>query len=340
MSEVARPSPIDAAAHDRTLGHSGIVVAPVALGTMMFGSWGNTDVSECREMVDIAIDAGITLFDTADIYDDDGTSETILGEALRGRRDRVVLATKVGNPMGGDPQRAGLSSRWIRQACDDSLRRLQVDHIDLYQMHRPDPATPLEETLQAFDALATAGKIGAIGTSTFSAAQLDDVQRCAAELGVALPTSEQPPYSILARGIETEVLPTCRRHDVGVIVWAPLNGGWLTGKYQDRRADESSRALRKGEHFDYGDREMRHTKLGLVDLLAGVAAAAGLTVTQLALAFVLDEPGVTAAIVGPRTPDQLRELVRAGVPPLPPGVRAAIDDIVAPGRTVNPYDTG
>ena len=159
----------------RRLGHSGVEVTSVALGAMMFGRWGNTDVDECHRMVDRALDAGITLFDTADMYDD-GASEAILGEALRGRRDQVVLATKVGNPMGDDPQRSGLSRRWIMQACDDSLRRLQVDHIDLYQMHRPDPATPIDESLSALDELVTAGKVGAIGTSTFSAAQIDERQ--------------------------------------------------------------------------------------------------------------------------------------------------------------------
>ena len=176
---------------------------------MMFGRWGNTDVDECHRMVDLALDAGITLFDTADMYDD-GASETILGEALRGRRDQVVLATKVGNPMGGDPQRSGLSRRWIKQACDDSLRRLQVDHIDLYQMHRPDPATPIDETLGAFDELVTAGKVGAIGTSTFSPAQIDDVNAARRRARhVPRPTSEQPPYS--SAGARDRDATCCRR---------------------------------------------------------------------------------------------------------------------------------
>jgi aryl-alcohol dehydrogenase-like predicted oxidoreductase len=330
----------------RRLGHSGIEVSTIAFGTMMFGRWGNTDVDECHRMVDRAIEAGITLFDTADMYDD-GASETILGEALRGRRDRVVLATKVGNPMGGDPQRSGLSQRWIRRACDDSLRRLQVDHIDLYQMHRPDPATPIDETLAAFDELVTAGKVGAIGTSTFSAGQIDEINQRAGELGTARPTSEQPPYSALARGIEPDVLPACRRHDLGVIVWAPLNGGWLTGKYQgsvDSVDDMASRALRQPDHFDHGNEPIRAEKRALIGQLTDVAAAAGITLKQLALAFVLDDPTITAAIIGPRTLEQLDDLIATAQLPgglvLPDGVRDAIDRIVAPGRNVNPADAG
>jgi aryl-alcohol dehydrogenase-like predicted oxidoreductase len=327
----------------RHLGHSGLEVTTIAFGAMMFGRWGNTDVDECHRMVDRAIDAGITLFDTADMYDD-GASETILGEALRGRRDKVVLATKVGNPMGDDPQRSGLSRRWIMQACDDSLRRLQVDHIDLYQMHRPDPATPIDETLTAFDELVAEGKVGAIGTSTFSAAQIEEVNERADALGVARPTSEQPPYSALARGIEREVLPACCRHDLGVIVWAPLNGGWLTGKYQGVVDDIASRALRQPDHFDHGNEAIRAEKHALVDQLAEVATEAGLTLKQLALAFVLDDPTITAAIIGPRTLDQLDDLIFTAHLPggltLPDGVRDAIDRIVAPGRNVNPADAG
>ncbi len=331
----------------RTLGHSGLRVSELALGAMMFGRWGNTDVAECHRMVHRAIDAGITLVDTADMYDD-GASEEILGAALVGRRDRVVLATKVGNPMGGDTARSGLSRRWIEQACDDSLRRLQVDHIDLYQMHRPDPSTPIEESLEAFDRLVASGKVGAIGTSTFSAAQLDQLHAIADDRGWARPTSEQPPYSALARGIETEVLPALRRWDVGAIVWAPLNGGWLTGKYQrpggGTTADAQSRALRQPDHFDHRDAAMRTEKRTLVASLIDIAADAGMTMKQLALAFVLDDPTITAAIIGPRTLDQLHDLLATASLPfgllLPSGVRDAIDAVVAPARNVNPADSG
>lgn len=324
----------------RRLGHSGIEVTSVALGAMMFGSWGNTDVAECHRMVHLALDRGVTLFDTADMYDA-GVSETILGDALRGHRDRVVLATKVGNPMGGDPARSGLSRRWIVQACEDSLRRLQVDHIDLYQAHRPDPSTPLDETLAAFDDLVTSGKVRAIGTSTFSPEQIDEVQRVAGSLGTVRPTSEQPPYSALARGIETEVLPACRRHDLGVIVWAPLNGGWLTGKYQSAATDDAqSRALRQPDHFDHAEATIRDEKQGMVDRLQAIAAEVGMSLKQLALAFVLDDPRITSAIIGPRTFAQLDDLLTLGPLVLPVGVRARIDDVIAPGRNVNPKDAG
>jgi aryl-alcohol dehydrogenase-like predicted oxidoreductase len=323
----------------RTLGASGIEVSTIALGTMMFGAWGNTDVDECHRMVDAALDAGITLFDTADMYDN-GMSETILGEALRGRRDRVVLATKVGNPMDGDPDRRGLSRRWITQACDDSLRRLGVDHIDLYQMHRPDPETPIEETIMVLGELVAAGKVRAIGTSTFSAAQLTAAQRAAAALGIAAPTSEQPPYSALARGVEAEVLPVCAADDIGVIVWAPLNGGWMTGKYQLGDGDASDRAMRQGEHFDYRDEVMRRAKWSAVEALTALADGAGLTIKQLALGFVLDDPTITSAIIGPRTLPQLIDLLAAGAPALPPGLRDAIDRVIAPGTNINPADAG
>jgi aryl-alcohol dehydrogenase-like predicted oxidoreductase len=323
----------------RRLGRSGIEVGTIALGTMMFGAWGNTDESECRRMVDAALDAGVTLFDTADVYDA-GTSEHILGDALRGRRDRVVLASKVGNAMDGDPARRGLSRRWIEQACEDSLRRLQVDHIDLYQLHRPDPTVPIGETLEALGELVAAGKVGSIGTSTFSAVQLRETVDTATALGGPVPTSEQPPYSALARGIERDVLEVCRAEDLGVIVWAPLNGGWLTGKYADAAtaADPMNRANRQGEHFDHRDEAVRAAKLAAVDALTTIAGDHGMTIAQLALAFVLDAPAVTAVIIGPRTLDQLTELLAGGTPALPPGVREAIDEVVPPGHNINPLD--
>lgn len=323
----------------RALGWSGLEVTEVIFGAMMFGAWGNTDLDECHAMVQRALDGGVTTFDTADMYDD-GVSETILGQALRGRRHEVVLATKVGNPMGGNLDRSGLSARWIRQACEDSLRRLQVDHIDLYQMHRPDPSTPIDETLGALEELVQAGKVRAIGTSTFSPRQLDEVHERAGALGVTRPTSEQPPYSALARGIEAEVLPRCAALEVGCLVWAPLNGGWLTGKYQQSAGEADSRANRQPDHFDHRNAEMATTKRALVDQLTAVANDAGMTLPQLALAFVLDSPVVSGAIIGPRTLPQLDQLLSLGPLSLPAGVRDAIDRIVAPGLNVNPTDAG
>jgi aryl-alcohol dehydrogenase-like predicted oxidoreductase len=323
----------------RALGRSGIEVSTLTLGTMMFGSWGNEDVEACVRMVDRAIDAGITTFDTADIYDA-GHSEEILGQAIRGRRDGLVIATKCGNPMSDDPSQRGLSRRWVVQACEDSLRRLGVDCIDLYQMHRPDPETPFEDTLQAFDELITAGKIRAFGTSTFSAAQIEAMQDVAASIGTAGPISEQPPYSILALGIETSGLPACRLYDIGVLVWAPLNGGWLTGKYQGEDADAFSRAARKPEHFDHRDAEMRQTKRSIVTSLTEIATGSGISLKQLALGFVLHDPVVSAAIIGPRTPEQLDDLLAAGHVELEDAVVEAIGALVQPGHNINPYDAG
>ena len=305
----------------------------------MFGRWGNPDEQSCREMVDAALAAGVTLFDTADIYDF-GTSEEILGRALAGRRDDVVLATKVGNAMSDDPLERGLSRRWVMRSCEASLRRLQTDHIDLYQMHRPDPETPIDETLQAFDDLVRAGKVRAVGTSTFSVAQLAEARSTAERLGVTVPRSEQPPFSMLVRAVEAEVLPWCDQHDVGTLVWAPLNGGWLTGKYQSGSVDSVSRAAREPDHFDHRDQAIRDEKRRLVAELSLVADAAGLTLIQLALGFVLANPTVTAALIGPRTPDQLDALLAGGDVSLPADVLAAIDSIVAPGLTVNPVDNG
>jgi aryl-alcohol dehydrogenase-like predicted oxidoreductase len=323
----------------RQLGSSGLEVSALALGTMMFGKWGNPDEPSCRRMVDAALAAGVTLFDTADIYDF-GVSEEIVGRALAGRRDSVVLATKVGNAMSDDPLQRGLSRRWVLQSCDASLRRLGTDYIDLYQMHRPDPDTPIDETLQAFDELLQAGKVRAVGTSTFSVSQLDEARSRAEHLGVMVPCSEQPPYSLLVRNIEVEVLPWCRQHDVGVLAWAPLNGGWLTGKYQSVSVDEESRAAREPDHFDHRDAAIRAQKRELVDRLSQVAEAAGLTLIQVALGFVLAHPAMSAALIGPRTPEQLGPLLAAADVKLPDDVLAAIDEVVASGVTVNQADNG
>ena len=323
----------------RQLGSSGIEVGTLALGTMMFGRWGNPDEDACRTMFDTALAAGVTLFDTADIYDF-GVSEEMLGRAIAGRRDQIVLATKVGNAMSDDPLERGLSRRWILQSCDASLRRLGTDYIDIYQMHRPDPSTPIDETLQAFDELIRAGKVRAIGTSTFSPPQLAEARACAERLGLSAPSSEQPPYSILVRAAETEVLAWCRQHDVGVLVWAPLNGGWLTGKYQSESVDEGSRAAREPDHFDHGDEAIRRRKRDLVDQLAAVAASADLTLIQLAIGFVLAHPAVTSALIGPRTPEQMASLLAAADATVPAEALAAVDAIVSPGSTINPIDNG
>jgi aryl-alcohol dehydrogenase-like predicted oxidoreductase len=322
----------------RTLGRTGMQVSSFCLGTMVLGAWGNRDEDECQAIVHAALDAGVNFIDTADMYAF-GESEEIVGRALRGRRDSVILATKFYNAMGEDPNHRGASRRWIVRAVEDSLRRLDTDWIDLYQIHRPDPSTDLDETLGALSDLVHAGKIRAFGTSTFPAELLVEAQWVADRRGHVLPSTEQPPYSIFARGIERAVLPTCRRYGLGVLVWAPLNGGWLTGKYRDGHAPPASRAVREPDHFDFGG-TVHERKMALVDELARVADDAGVRLIDLAHAFVLAHPAVTSAIVGPRTLGQLEDALAGAGTQVPDEVWDRVDALVAPGVTLNPYDDG
>ncbi|MFN3257334.1 MAG: aldo/keto reductase [Ilumatobacter sp.] len=320
----------------RTLGRTGVKVSRLGLGTMVLGAWGNQDHDACARIIHKALDAGINLVDTADMYAL-GESEEIVGAALHGRRDEVVVATKFHNPMGDDPNRRGNSRRWITQAVDDSLRRLRTDRIDLYQVHRPDPSTDIVETVDALTDLVRAGKILAWGTSTFPAEELVETWRAADRRSVAGPHTEQPPYSILCRGIERDVLPVCRRNGMGVLAWSPLSGGWLTGKYRrDTPPPADSRAVNKPDHFD-GSNE---TKLDAVERLAQIADTAGITLTELALAWAVEHPGVTSALIGPRTEEQLDDLLRAGDLRLDTDTLDAIDLVVAPGTDINPADRG
>jgi aryl-alcohol dehydrogenase (NADP+) len=320
----------------RTLGRSGIQVGELGLGTMVFGPWGNGDVAECTRIVHRALDHGVNLLDTADVYGF-GVSEEIVGHALEGRRDGVVLATKFVNPMGDDPNARGASRRWIIRACEDSLRRLRTDRIDLYQVHRPDPATDLDETIGALSDLVHQGKVLAWGTSTFPAEELVAVQWRASRAGAVAPVCEQPPYSILARAIERDVLPTCHRHGVGVAAWSPLAGGWLTGKYRrDRPPPPGSRAVAFPDHFDGGN----EAKLDLVEELLEVAADTGTTLTRLALAWALRHPAITAVLIGPRTEDQLADQLGAEALVLTDDVLDRIDTLVAPGTNVAEADAG
>ena len=318
----------------RTLGRTGIQVSTLGLGTMVLGAWGNTDHASCARIVNRALDAGINLVDTADVYAF-GESEEIVGSAIRGRRDEVVLATKFHNPMGDDRNQRGNSRRWIRTAVDASLRRLDTDRIDLYQVHRPDPDTGITETIDALTDLVREGKILAWGTSTFPADEIVETCWAADRRHVAGPHTEQPPYSILARGIERDVLPACARHAMGVLVWSPLAGGWLTGKYQDA-APADSRAATNPDHFDGGNTDKR----AAVDRLQGIAEAAGLTLIQLALTWATEHPAVTAALIGPRTEDQLDDLLAGADVQLSVDVLDAIDAAVAPGTDLNPADRG
>lgn len=323
----------------RTLGRTGMQVSTLCLGTMMFGKWGNPDPADCERIVDLALDAGINFIDTADVYDF-GVSEEMLGQALKGRRDDVVLATKFHNPMGEDPNHRGNSRRWIVQAVENSLRRLQTDWIDLYQVHRPDPTTDIDETLGALSDLVHAGKVRAIGTSTFPAELLVEAAWVAERRGRERFTTEQPPYSIFVRGIEGDVLPIAERLGLGILVWAPLNGGWLSGKYR-RGADvgSESRAVRQADHFDWKTPESER-KLDVVEALLELAAELGCPLAHLAVAFTLAHRAVTSAIVGPRTPDQLSSMVGAEDLALSAEVLDRIDELVPPGTNLNEDNAG
>jgi aryl-alcohol dehydrogenase-like predicted oxidoreductase len=324
----------------RTLGRTGIKVSPLCLGAMMFGEWGNPDHEDSVRIIHRALDAGINFIDTADVYSR-GESEQIVAKALAGgRRDDVVLATKVHGTMGDDPNQRGNSRRWIVREVENSLRRLNTDWIDLYQIHRPEPDTDIDETLGALTDLVRAGKVRAIGSSTFPAADIVEAQWVAERRGRERFTCEQPPYSLLVRAVEADVLPVCRRYGMGVIPWSPLAGGWLSGRW--RKGAEppvSTRAQRLPRRYDLSI-PVNQRKLEAADALARLAEAAGLTLIEMALAFVIRHPAVTAAIVGPRTMEQLESQLPAVDVRLSDELLDRIDEIVPPGTTINPADAG
>jgi aryl-alcohol dehydrogenase-like predicted oxidoreductase len=307
---------------------------------MMFGAWGNSDHDESIRIIHRALDAGINFIDTADVYSR-GESEEIVGKALQsGRRESVVLATKVHGSMGDDPNERGSSRRWIVREIESSLRRLRTDWIDLYQIHRPEPDTDIDETLGALTDLVRAGKVRYIGSSTFPASRIVEAQWVAERRGRERFVCEQPPYSLLARGVESDVLPTCRRHGIGVIPWSPLAGGWLSGRY--RRGvdiDLSPRARVVPRRYDMSLPENQR-KLDAADALGRLADEAGLTLVHLALAFVIRHPAVTAAIIGPRTMDHLESQLGAAEVELPDDVLDRVDEIVEPGLNFSPADSG
>jgi aryl-alcohol dehydrogenase (NADP+) len=324
----------------RTLGQTGIKVSPYCLGAMMFGAWGEPDHDESVRVIHAALDGGINFIDTADVYSQ-GESEEIVAKALKGRRDDVVLATKFHGAMGEDPNHRGNSRRWIVQEVENSLRRLQTDWIDLYQVHRPDPATDIDETLGALSDLIHSGKVRAIGSSTFPAEAIVEAQWVAERRGRERFVCEQPPYSIFARGIERSVLPTCERYGMGVIPWSPLGGGWLTGKYRQGQDIDltSGRAARMPQRFD-PSLPGNARKLELVEQLVGVAEQAGCSLTHLAVAFVVAHPAVSAAIIGPRTMEQLTDILAGADVVLDDATLDAIDAIVPPGTNVHVDDAG
>jgi aryl-alcohol dehydrogenase-like predicted oxidoreductase len=331
----------------RTLGSTGVRVSTHCLGAMMFGEWGNTDVDECVRIVHAALDGGINVVDTADVYSR-GQSEEIVGRALRGRRDEVILATKVHGEMGPGQNERGNSRVWIAREIENSLRRLGTDHIDLYQIHRPEAETDVEETLGALTDLQRQGKVRYFGSSTFPGWQIVEAQWAAERRGLSRFRTEQPPYSIFVRHVEHDVLPVAQRYGMGVLVWSPLCRGWLTGRYRREAFDRSpdaraSRGRARGgpvaAQFDES-RPENQRKLDLVENLLKVAAEAGISLTHMAIAFTLAHPAVTSAIIGPRTLPQLEDLLRGADVRLDGATLDAIDAIVPPGTLVDENDRG
>ncbi|WP_089104266.1 aldo/keto reductase [Streptomyces hyaluromycini] len=321
----------------RPLGRTGVQVSPLCLGAMMFGPWGNEDEADSIRIIHRALDAGINFVDTADVYSA-GVSEEIVGKALKGRREDVFLATKFFMPMDrDDPNQRGGSRRWIIREVENSLRRLGTDHIDLYQVHRPSPDTDVSETLGALSDLVHQGKVRYIGSSSYSGSQIVEAQWVSRERNLERFVTEQPPYSILVRGIEEDVLPTVRRHGMGTLTYSPLSGGWLSGRYRKHATEGPASAARPQARFDMST-PANQRKLDAVEQLAVLAEKAGLTLIELAVAFVVNHPGVTSAIIGPRTMEQLEAFLPAADVTLSADVLDAIDEIVAPGVTVNPVD--
>jgi aryl-alcohol dehydrogenase-like predicted oxidoreductase len=313
----------------RTLGRTGIKVSPYALGALMFAtSVGNPDPADSARIIHKALDAGINLVDTSDAY---GDSEEVVGKSLKGRRDDVILATKVGRPIGDEPNHRGASRRWITTAVENSLRRLQTDHIDLYQLHVPDPSTDVEETLSVLTDLVRAGKVRAIGTSALPVSSIVEAQWVAERRGLERFRAEQPPYSILSRGIEREVLPTAQRYGMGVLVWGPLGQGLLTGRVRKGGPND----LRRAGVFRHLNDERR---LNVVEQLIPLAAEAGLRMTHLAMAFTIAHPGITCALLGARTMEQLDDLLAGVDVTLGDDVLDGIDEIVPPGTDVGTLD--
>ena len=313
----------------RTLGRTGIKVSPYALGALALGtSVGNPDHDDSARIIHKALDAGINFIDTADVY---GESEVAVGKALRGRRDSVILATKFSRPVGDDPNHQGASRRWIMTAVENSLRRLQTDYIDLYQVHRPDPSTDVEETLSALSDLIRSGKVRTVGTSAMPASDIVEAQWVAERRGLERFRTDQPPYSILSRGIEREVLPIAQRYGMGILVWGPLGQGMLTGRV--RKGQQTD--LRRAHIFRHLNDERR---IDAVEQLIPLAEKAGLLMTHLALAFAVAHPGVTSAIIGPHTMEQLDDLLAAADVTLTDEILDQIDEIVPPGTDVGTLD--
>jgi len=326
----------------RKLGATGVSVSPLCLGSMMFGAYGNTDHEDCVRIIHRALDAGINFIDTADVYSR-GESEEIVGKALaNGRRDSVVLATKLHGKMHDeDPNQFGNSRRWIVQEVENSLRRLKTDWIDLYQIHRPEPDTDIDVTLGALGDLVREGKVRYIGSSTFPAHQIVQAQWTAERRGRERFMCEQPPYSMLNRGIEADVLPVCQEYGIGVIPWSPLAMGWLSGRYGKggETPDASRRAQMIPGRYDMSN-PANQRKLEAAQALGELAEQAGMSLIEMALAFVTGHPAVSAAIIGPRTVEHLDSQLPALERVLSADVLDGIDEIVPPGLNINPAERG
>lgn len=321
----------------RYLGRTGVRVSPLALGTMNFGRW--TKEKESLEIIGAALDAGINVVDTADVYGD-GASEEIVGKAIKHRRDDLFLASKFHGQVGDNPQHAGNSRRWIVKAVENSLRRLGTDHLDLYQAHRPDEHTDLLETIRTLDDLIRQGKIRYYGTSVFPAHQKVEAHWLAEKHGLIAPHTEQVPYSLLVRGGEREVFPTVRKYGEGVLSYGPLAAGWLSGKYRiGGEQPQSARAELIAGRFDIS-LERNQRKLAAADALATLAEDNGLTLPELAVAFALNHPAVSTVITGPRTQAHLETYLKAATVELSPQILDVIDEIVAPGTQFLERDTG
>ena len=326
----------------RSLGRTGVEVSALCLGAMMFGGWGNPDHQECVAIMQRALDDGINFIDTADVYSA-GESEQIVGEFLASigpsRRDEVVLATKFHGRMGNGPNRQGNSRRWIISECEASLRRLGTDHIDLYQIHRPEPGTDIDDTLSALSDLVHAGKVRYFGSSTFPAWMVVEAHWCSERRHHERLSTEQPPYSMLARGVEGELFEVCRRYGMGVLSWSPLAGGWLSGRFGTGKENTSRRSARLPLRYDMSE-PGNQAKLAAVDKLADIAAEAGMSLPEMAVAFVLAHPAVTSAIIGPRTMEQLVSLQKVPDSPLSPSLLDRIDEVVPAGVNLNVADGG
>jgi aryl-alcohol dehydrogenase (NADP+) len=317
----------------RTLGTTGVEVSEYCLGAMMFGKWGNPDHGDCVRIAHRAFEAGINFVDTADVYSA-GESEEIVGKAIAGRRDDVVLATKVMAPMSEDPNMRGNSRRWIQREVENSLRRLDTDWIDLYQVHRPDETADVDDTLGAMSDLVHEGKVRYAGSSTFPADYIVEAQWVAERRGRERFRCEQPPYSILVREIERAVLPACQRYGMGVIPWSPLAGGYLTGRYRKGAEIPAGSRLANRPITDERQRAVHERRLDAVEDLLKIAADAGISLTHMAMVFVLEHPAVTSAIIGPRTMEQLEDLLAGADVRLDTDVLDRIDEIVPPGTSI------